>query len=136
VVTPYTCLEEVLHDNTDRCAREPLLMPSCRLGLSVDNTARPGRHEITMSAQPGAGIPAGMTGVEVWLSPDGGKTWTQAKVEAGRDHTFTVTVHNRREVRHHRRKRVARATRPAANRENSTGGVGQSTSPRPTCGRQ
>jgi subtilisin family serine protease len=96
VVAPYTCLEEVLYGNTDPCAWVPMLMPNYDLGLSVNNTAPAGRHEITVNAQSGVGKRAALAGVKLWISRNGGKTWTQTSVSRTAGNSFTAKFTNPR----------------------------------------
>jgi hypothetical protein len=76
--------------STAPCQADPLVYLRYDAGLSLANTISPGvqRLQVTGYHQDPSAPP--VTGLKLWTSTDGGKTWQQAVVTGGRDGTFTA----------------------------------------------
>lgn len=66
-----------------RCFDDPNLVSLSELVLMV-------------TAQQGPDVEAGLAGLRVWISPDGGAHWTSAHVASGPGRSYRVYVHNPR----------------------------------------
>jgi subtilisin family serine protease len=96
VSSPYLCLDSVISGDTDPCAWQPLIYLHYRLGLTAQDTAPAGRsHTFTITAQQGdPDTAATLASLRVWISPDGGKHWTEGHVVPKPDRTYQVVVLN------------------------------------------
>jgi subtilisin family serine protease len=90
----YACIY-----NTAACAFQPVIQADYDLNLDLFNRAPAGRaHLIDLTAYHHSGVAAApaITGLDVWTSTDGGKTWTRAvALPRGGGHYTAIVGHPR-----------------------------------------
>jgi subtilisin family serine protease len=96
VAEPYTCIDTALFNDKQPCAWQPLIQLSYRLDVDADDTARAGRpFTFSMHARTGTKSSV-LRDLKVWISPDGGTTWTRTTVTRAKGDAYRVAVTNPR----------------------------------------
>lgn len=86
------CIGTIMHFSTGPCAAQPLIFLRYDASTSLSNTVTaPGTHTIQVTPYYQAvKAPARSTGLRLWTSTDGGKTWQAATVHLNADGSYTA----------------------------------------------